>query len=220
MPANPGTSSAVMNEFMMRAQFGPQLNTANYYRFQPSAAGTLPLLQHSHGLIAAAAANSSTPTSDSLTLTEMSIVNSHLEPNFYPVNSCGNGGHHYPPEVATTTATTLLHSTQPSSDLMTNAFTYSVNTGSRMYHHHHPAVATGDFVTLNSSPRTYTEISAPADRVTLGPMVNCIDSLSSSTSDKTTTEVDDDWRHGSKHPRVSAQVPYIPYTVSNEVSPN
>ena len=116
---------------------------------------------------------------------------------------------------------------------MTNAFTYNVNS----------STATGfypistNLVTIagsnsNQAHRTYTEVGAPTEMThhvtTLGPIVGCIDSLSSSTSDKT-AEVDDEW-HLPKHhthsmliPRNGPlphqlQQPYMAYVRSNEVS--
>ena len=192
----------------------PQMNHA-YYRFQPhSAASAIPLLQHSHGLLASA----STPVSESLAL---SIVNSHLEPNSY-YSSSPNGTYSSNPN------TILHHSHQASSDLMTNAFTYNVAASSS---------STGlypisDLVTIsgtNSSQRTYTEIGSSAEmthHVTpLGPMLGCIDSMSSSTSDKT-AEVDEEWNLPKHHSLLlgrncplgqQAQQPYMTYVRSNEV---
>lgn len=213
-----------VNDYLMRSsQYPPhsntgnQVNTSSYYRYQ--AGGTQPLLQHSHGLLA----NSSTPTSDSMGLTEMSIVNSHMEPNNYYSTTNASYG---PDQNAL-----LRHGPPPpTSDLMTNAFTYNVNTSgaNRMY------PVSGDFVTLNatsSNGRTYTEVCATDELshhvAALGPMVNCIDSLSSSTSDKT-AEVDDEWRILKHHPLAASRnaqtshMPYIPYNGggpgNNEVS--
>src|SRR5699024_6790290 len=100
--------------------------------------------------------NSNTPVSDSLALTEMSLVNGgQLEPSFY-----SSANPTYPPDPSAI----LHHSQQAPSDLMTNAFTYNVNSSTAntgLY-----PIST-DLVTIagtNSNPhRTYTEIGSTAD---------------------------------------------------------
>lgn len=198
-----------------------QLNhTQAYYRLQPHS-GAIPLLQHSHGLLSNA--SPATPASDSLTLTEMSLVNSHLEPNSYYSSTNPN----YPPDPST-----ILHQAQHvPSDLMTNAFTYNVTTSSAptgLYPISSDLVA---FTAANTNPRTYTEIGSTTDMshhvAALGPMVGCIDSLSSSTSDKT-AELDEEWHLPKHHGHslllgrngalVPPSQPYLTYVRSNEVS--
>lgn len=209
-----------IDDYILRSQPYPANQPLNhtYYRFQPHS-GALPLLQHSHELMTAT--NSNPPVSESLALTEMSLVNRQFEANGY--YSARNSA--YPPDPSSI----VHHSQQSSSDIMTNAFTYNVNSSSS---------ATGlypittDLVTISSgnpNQRTYTEIGAtmgdlPHHVTTLGPMVGCIDSLSSSTSEKT-VDVEDEW-HLPKHSMINDRTspltqqqsqPYLAYVRSNEV---
>ncbi|KAJ6222750.1 hypothetical protein RDWZM_001295, partial [Blomia tropicalis] len=219
-----------IDEYILRtSQYnstGGQINQT-YYRFQPHS-GTLPLLQHPHGII-------SNHTSNPSTMTEMSIVNNHhshhqaqqqqqqhLDSNSYYSSSNPN----YPPDPSAI----LHHSQQPSSDLMTNAFTYNVNTSTGIYPISSdlvPSLSNNGISNQTSQQRTYTEISNAdmSHHVTaLGPMVGCIDSVSSSTSDKT-VEVDDEWHVPKQHshPLIighngshQSQPPYMSYVRSND----
>lgn len=241
-----------IDEYVLRSQYsggqGP-VNSHTYYRFQPHS-GTL-LHQHSHAL---QLTGGNTNASDSLALTEMSLVNSgQMETNSY--YSASNPT--YPPDPSAI----LHHAQHPPSDLMTNAFTYNVNTSSAssgLYpistdlvaiansssnHHHqhqhqHQHQNQHQHQHQQQQHRTYTEIGQCnpgatdlAHVTTLGPMVgHCLDSLSSSTSDKT-AEVDDEWHLPKHHTMMltrngplphshsqSSQQPYMSYVRSNEVS--
>lgn len=241
-----------IDEYILRSQYpGGQgaLNSHTYYRFQPHS-GTLPLLQqHSHAL---QLSTGNTNGTDSMALTEMSLVNSgQMEANSY--YSASNPT--YPPDPSAI----LHHSQHPPSDLMTNAFTYNVNTSSAstgLYpissdlvaiansnstHHQHQHQHQNQHQHQHQHQRTYTEIgqcnsgggaTELAHHVTtLGPMVgHCLDSLSSSTSDKT-AEVEDEWHLPKHHTMMltrngplphshsqSSQQPYMSYVRSNEVS--
>lgn len=244
-----------IDEYILRSQYtggqGP-VNSHTYYRFQPHS-GTMPLLQeHSHGL---QLTGGNTNASDSLALTEMSLVNSGQMEAANSYYSASNPT--YPPDPSAI----LHHSQHPPSDLMTNAFTYNVNTSSastglypistdlvaiansnsnqhQHQNHQHPHQHQHQHQNHQQQhQRTYTEIgqcnpgaSDLAHHVTtLGPMVShCLDSLSSSTSDKT-AEVDDEWhlpkhhtmmltRNGPLPHSQPSQQPYMTYVRSNEVS--
>lgn len=169
---SPTLPSASMNQFLIRSQFhsnSPLNPTATFYEYQT---------HNVNGSNANLHERNSTP------MTELSSVinKSHAESNPYYMTTSANT--EFIPQ-------SLIHNNQYStgaSDLMTNAFTYNVaTTGTNAIY-----PITNDIVKIGSITCPYNQtITTSSRRVPiLRPIA--IESISSSTSDKT---MDDEWTH-------------------------
>lgn len=190
-----------LNEYLLRpSSQSYQLSQPYQHPYRYSGhTGTLPLLHHQHQTSSLDTTGANTSASDSTALTEMSLVNSgHLDTSYYPTR--------YSPDVSDTGI--LHHQRPPPSDLMTNAFTYNVSAAPTSTSAFYPITSAADMVPMGSSSndgqvsRAYAEVGATGHHVaTLGTVIGCIDSVSSSTSDKT-AEIDEaEWlsRHQHHH---------------------